>query len=160
MNWLSDPIRPGTVLATRITLAVLAAVVLLGEVLVVIGGESLAVLHPEFEHLHLPFIMAALAFGVCGEVALILTAALVGYSQDRRIFEPAALRLIGCLIGAIAVATLIVVSVLTAIPGPPLLALVLFSGAVAGATSALFLSVLRSRLRKAAVKHVDLDEVA
>jgi hypothetical protein len=152
--------HPVTVLATRMALGLVAAVVVLGEILVIIGAESLAVRYPEFAHLRFPFVLAALAVGACVEVAVLLTAVLVGYAEDRRIFEPTALRLVDCLIGTVAVGTLIVGAVLTAIPGPPVLALLVLGGAVTGAACALGLSRLRARLRRAAVRRAVLDEVA
>ena len=147
------------VFVTRAALGLLAAVVFLGAVLVVTGAGSLAALYPEFEYLHLPFVIAAIAFGVCLEIALLLTAVLVGYTRDRRIFEPTALRLVDYLISAIAGATIIIGAVVAMVPGPPALALLLFGGAVAGAACALVLLVLRSLLRGAVFMRVELDEV-
>jgi len=155
----SLPTHRVTVIVTRTTLGLLIAAVPLGEAVIVIWSASLAGLYPEFGYLQLPFVIAAIAFGVCVEIALISTAVLVGYVRDHRIFEPAAIRLVTGLISAIAAATVIVAAVLTAIPGPPALALLLFGGAAAGAVCTFGLLVLRSRLRGAAPGRVDHGEV-
>lgn len=151
--------HPAMIALTRVALGVLVVLVVLGEVVVIISASSSAELYPEFAYLQVPFVIAALAFGVCVEVALVVTAVLVGYTRDRRIFEPAALRLVDSLTSAIAVATIIVVAVLVAIPGPPALALLLLGGAAVGAAFALVLLVLRSLLRSAVSMRVELDEV-
>lgn len=159
MTVLPDTSHPAMITMTRVALGVLAVLVVLGEVVIAVSAASSAQAYPEFAYLQVPFVIAALAFGVCVEVALIVTAVLVGYTRDRRIFEPVALRLVDYLTSAIAVATIIVVAVLVAIPGPPALALLLLAGVAVGAAFVLVLLVLRSLLRSAVSMRVELDEV-
>ena len=149
-----------TVIVTRTTLGVLAAAVAVGEVIVVIWSTALAELYPEFAYLQVPFVVAAIACGACVETALIITDVLAGYTRDHRLFEPAAIRLVTGLISTIAAATVIVAAVLTAIPGPPVLALLLFGSAAAGAAGVLALVWLRSRLRGAAPGRVKPGEAS
>jgi hypothetical protein len=83
----------------------------------------------------------------------------VGYTRDRRIFEPSALRLVDGLTLAVALAAAVVLAVLTAIPGPPALALLMLGAALLGAACVLVLLTLRSLLGRAVVMRVELDEV-
>lgn len=151
--------HPATVGLARIALGLVAVVVVAGEIVVVVSAGSLADALPEFAHLQVPFVIAALAFGLCVEVALVITAVLVGYTRDRRIFEPSALRLVDGLTLAVALAAAVVLAVLTAIPGPPALALLMLGAALLGVACALVLLALRSLLRRAVFMRVELDEV-
>lgn len=148
-----------TVTATRIALGLLAVTVFAGEVIVGISAQSVARIYPEFAHLVVPFTAAAIAFGVCVVVVLAVTAVLVGYTRDDRIFGPPSLKLVDVLIYAIVAAIMIVVLVLFNIPGPPFLAILLLGGILAGVAFALVLIVLRSLLRGAVVMRMELDEV-
>jgi len=144
---------------TRIALGALMVAVLLGEVSIVASAELMATEYPEFAALEGPLIAAAMAFGLCVETMLIVTAVLVGYIRHERIFRPAALRLVDVLIAAALASTVIVGLVLVAIPGPPALAMALLSGILVGATFSLVLTVLRTLLRQAMSMRVELDEV-
>ena len=151
--------HPVIVAVTRVALGVLVLFVGAGEVLVIGYARELADRYPEFAHLHGPLVFAAIAFGVCTGIVLTVTAVLVGFTRDARIFRRGSLRLVDLLIGALASATITVIAVLFAIPGPPALALLLLAGVLAGAALVLVLTVLRSLLRNAAFMRVELDEV-
>ncbi len=148
-----------TTVLTRIGLGALMVAVILGEVSIVATAELMAVEHPEFASLQGPLVAAAIAFGLCVEIVLIVTLVLVDYARDERIFHPRALRLVDILVVALLAATAITGMVLVAIPGPPALALALLGGILAGATFTLVLLVLRSLLRHAVSMRAELEEV-
>jgi hypothetical protein len=152
--------NPLTIALTRGALCLLAAAVIIGELVLVVGNaQSLAAAYPEFANLQGPLVFAALAFGVCVEIVLLVTGVLVGYTRDSRIFGPSALKLVDLMVSALGAATAFVVFALFYIPGPPALALLLLGGALMGAAFVLVVLVLRSLLRAATVMRVELDEV-
>lgn len=159
METLPQHVGPITVMVTRAALALLLLAVIAGQVVVVIAAQSMAEAYPEFADLQSPLVAAAITFGVCVEIVLVITGILVGYIRDGRIFRSSSLRLVDIMAGTLAVATVIVVGTLFLIPGPPALGLLLLAGALVGATFTLVLLVLRSLLRKAAFMRVELDEV-
>ncbi|MHA7262464.1 hypothetical protein ACX80W_04565 [Arthrobacter sp. TMN-37] len=108
----------------------------------------------------MPLVAAAIAFGICVEAVLAAAAVLTGYSRDHRIFGPSALKLVGFMTDALAVATAIVVITLFMIPGPPALGMLLLGGVLAGTALTVVLRVLRSRLRSAACTRVELGPAA
>jgi Protein of unknown function (DUF2975) len=144
---------------TWLALGILALAVLLAEVAVFPIAQSMAKQYPEFAQLRTPLLLAAIAFGVCVEVVLAVVAILVGFIRNGRILGQQAPRLVDVLMSVIAVATVIVLTVLLAIPGPPFLAFVLVTGVLVGATFVLVLLVLRSLLRRAVSMRAELDEV-
>jgi hypothetical protein len=148
-----------TITLSRVALGALVIAVILGEIAVVVSAQQMAVEYPEFASLQSPLVTAVIAFGLCVEVVLIVTAVLVGFIRDERIFRPAALKLVDVLVVAILVASVIVGLVLLSVPGPPALALALLGGILAGATFTFVLLVLRSLLRRAVFMRVELDEV-
>lgn len=147
------------VMAMRVALVLLFVAVVAGQITVVRAGQSMAEAYPEFADLQAPLVSAALAFGVCVEVTLVITGVLVGYLGDERIFGSSSLRLVDALGCTLAVATAIVVSTLFLIPGPPALGLLVLGGALVGATFTLVVLVFRSLLRKAAFTRAGLGEV-
>jgi Protein of unknown function (DUF2975) len=157
-NLLRGPSVVTTVL-TWMVLGILALAVLLAGIAIFPIAQSMANQYPEFTQLRTPLLLAAVAFGVCIEVVLVVVAILVGYIRNGCILGPSAPRLVNVLIFVIAVATALVLSVLLAIPGPPFLAFVLLTGVLVGATFVLVLVVLRSLLLRAVSLRVELDEV-
>lgn len=151
--------NPITIILTRVALCLLAAAVVVGELVVAMNAQSLAERYPEFAHLHAPLVLLVIAFGACVEVVLIAAGVLVGYTRDDRIFGRTALRVVDIMIYAFLIATVFVVAALFAIPGPPALALLLLGGALVGAVFVLIVLVLRSLLRTAMFMRVELDEV-
>ncbi|MCU1509813.1 MAG: hypothetical protein JWQ12_2078 [Glaciihabitans sp.] len=153
--------RPSSITAvlTWIALGILASGVLLSEVLLFDTAQSMANLYPEFAHLEGPLVAIAIAFGVCVEAVLTITALLVGSIRRGRIFDKGASRLVDALIGVLIAATALIAAVLPFIPGPPALALALLGGVLAGTAFFLVVLVLRSLLRQAAFMRLELDEV-
>ncbi|GAA1122310.1 DUF2975 domain-containing protein [Arthrobacter flavus] len=159
MEYPPKHVGPTTILVTRAALALLLIAVVVGQIAVFITAQSLASTYPEFANLQVPLVTAGVIFGVCVQVILVITGILVGYIQDGRIFGSSSLRLVDIMAGTLAVATVIVVSTLFLIPGPPALGLLLLGSALVGATFTLLLLVLRSLLHRAAFMRVELDEV-
>ncbi|MCU1583270.1 MAG: hypothetical protein JWO01_2658 [Microbacteriaceae bacterium] len=148
-----------TTVLTWVALGILAVIVLLAEVVLFQTARSMADRNPEFAHLEGPLVAAAIAFGVCVEAVLVITALLVGSIRRGRIFDKAALTLVDALVFALIVATALVAAVLPTIPGPPALAFALLGGVLAGMAFVLVVLVLRSLLRQAASMRLELDEV-
>ncbi|GAA1118704.1 DUF2975 domain-containing protein [Arthrobacter flavus] len=151
--------NPTTVLATRVALSFLFLAVVGGQIGVSLTAQSLARTYPEFVDLRTPLVSAAIAFGVCVQVILAITWILVGQISNGRIFGSSSLRLVNVMACTLAVATVIIVSTMFFVPGPPALGLLLLASALVGATFTLVLLVLRSLLCKAAFMRVELDEV-
>jgi hypothetical protein len=153
--------RP-SVVTTSLTWAGLALVgllVVLAEAGLPVTADSMAREYPEFAHLEVPFLIAAIGFGVCIEALLVVTAILVGLIRADRILRPSALRLVDALIAIVVVAVIPVALVLPNIPGPPALAIAMEAGILIDATAALVLLALRSLLRRAISMRSELDEV-
>jgi Mn2+/Fe2+ NRAMP family transporter len=100
-----------------------------------------------------------LAIGVCAGAVLTATVLLVEYTHQDRISDRAAARAVDLLVLTIIIATVLTVSLLPFIPGPPPLALLIFSGVLLGITLSLVLGILRSLLHRAVLTRVELDEV-
>ena len=145
--------------ATWMSLGLLAVVIVVGGILLFPVSASLAHDNPEFADLQSPLLALAWAIGVCAEAVLAATALLVGYIHQDRIFDRAAARAVDLLVLTVIIATVLIASLLPFIPGPPLLALLIFGGVLLGITLSLVLSVLRSLLRRAVLMRVELDEV-
>lgn len=159
MENLPQNVGPRTVLATRAALVLLLMATIAGQILVVITARSMASAYPEFAHLEAPLTGAAIFFGTCVEVILVITAILVGYIRDERIFGSTSLKLVDFMAATLAMATATVVGTLFLIPGPPALGLLLIGGVLAGAALTMVLLVLRSLLRKTAFMRAELDGV-
>lgn len=147
------------VLVTRIALALLLMTVITAQIFVVLSARSMAADYPEFSELETPLVSAAILFGICIQVVLVITGILVGYIRDSRIFASSSLRLVDVMTVALAVATVVVAGTLFLIPGPPALGLLLIGGALVGATLTLVLLTLRSLLRSTASMRTELDGV-
>ncbi|WP_434995157.1 DUF2975 domain-containing protein [Arthrobacter sp. Ld5] len=144
---------------TRAVLALLFIAVVAGQIVVVFTARSLAADYPEFSDLQAPLVSAAILFGICVQVVLVITGILVGRIRDGRIFAAAALRLVDLMAVTLAIATLIVVGTLFFVPGPPALGLLVIGGALIGTALTMVLLTLRSLLRKTASMRTELDGV-
>jgi hypothetical protein len=131
-------------------LGVLAVGVVVAEVVAADTASALAVQYPEFARLQAGLVAAALALGLCVEVVLGITAALVGAIRLGRVLDRWALTLVDALVVALTVGTVLVTAVLFVIPGPPALGLAVLGLAVVGAALVLVVLVLRSLLRQTA----------
>ncbi|WP_165067234.1 DUF2975 domain-containing protein [Marisediminicola senii] len=147
------------VLVTRVALALLFIAVIAGQIVVVLTAQSMVADYPEFSDLQAPLVSAAILFGICIQVVLVITGALVGYIRDSRIFGSSSLKLVDVMAATLAIATAIVVGTLFLIPGPPALGLLVIGGALVGVTLTLVLLTLRSLLRKSASMRTELDGV-
>lgn len=159
---MSSPLRyssPAATIASWVALGSLALGVVVAGAVVVETAGTLADDHPEFAHLLPALLAAAIAFSLCLEVVLLITALLIGAIHRGSIFDRAALRLVDALIVVLVVATVVVVAVLPVLPGPPALGLAVLGAAITGATFVLVVIVLRSLLRQAAAMRLELDEV-
>lgn len=138
---------------------------LLGTIVLGVGialfpvSDSLARDNPEFADLQMPLLALAMAICVCAGTVLVATAMLVGYIRMDRIFDRAAARMVDLLVVTVIVATVLTATMLSFIPGPPALALLIIGSVLVGITLFLVLSVLRSLLRRAVLMRVELDEV-
>ena len=159
MENLPQNISPQMVLATRAALALLLLATIAAQIVVVITGQSMASTYPEFAHLEAPLVGAAILFGICVEVVLIITAILVGYIRDERIFGSTSRKLIDIMAATLAGATAIVAGTVFLVPGPPALGLLLIGGVLAGTTLTMVLLVLRSLLRRTVFMRAELDGV-
>ena len=159
METLPQNVGPQMVLVTRAALALLLLATIAGQIVVVITAQSMVLAYPEFADLQAPLVGAAILFGICVEIILVITWILVGYIRDGRIFGSSSLKLVDIMADTLAVATVIVVGTLFLIPGPPALGLLLMGGALVGLTLTMVLLVLRSLLRKTSYMRVELDGV-
>jgi len=147
------------VVVTRAALALLLLATIAGQLAVVITAQSMASAFPEFAYLQVPLVGAAILFGICVEVILMITSILVGYIRDGRIFGASSLKLVDIMADTLAIATVTVGGTLFLIPGPPALGLLLIGGVLVGAALTMVLLVLRSLLRKASYMRAELDGV-
>ncbi|ROS59199.1 DUF2975 family protein [Frigoribacterium sp. PhB160] len=136
-------------------LGLLALGVVVGGAVALETAGTLAVEHPEFRHVQGPLLAAVLAFGVCVEAVLLVTALIVGAIHDGSIVRQPASRLVDVLAAALTGATLVAVATLPFLPGPPALVLAVLGVALAATTATLLVLVLRSWLRRAAAGRLD-----
>lgn len=155
------PHRPSstTAVLTWVALGVLAAGVILAEVLTFYTAQSSAELYPEFAELAGPLVGLAIAFGLCVEAVLMITALLVGSIHRGRIFDRGASRLVDALLVTLITATALIAAVVPLIPGPPALVFAVLGAVLVGIAFFLVVLVLRSLLRQAAFMRLELDEV-
>jgi hypothetical protein len=123
-------------------------------------SKSMADRNPELATLRTPLLSLALAVGLCRETVLTATAILVGYIRRDRIFGHAAARMVDLLVLTVLVATILTLSTLAFIPGPPALGIMIVGGVLVGITLFLVLIVLRSLLQRTALMRAELDQVA
>lgn len=144
---------------TRAALALLFLGTIVAQILAIITGQTMVSAYPEFADIHIPLVVAAILFGVCVEIILVVTAILVGYIRNGRIFSPSSLRLVSILTAGLSIGTIIIMLTLFFIPGPPALGLLLVGTALVGISLTLVVLVLRSLLYRAVFMRAELDEV-
>lgn len=159
MDNRGESVGPALVLVTRVALGLLLLIVNVGQIIVVFTAQAMAADYPEFSDLQVPLVSAAILFGVCIQVVLVITGILVGYIRDGRIFSSSSLKLVDIMADTLAIATVIVAGTLFLVPGPPALGLLLIGGALVGATLTLVLLTLRSLLRKTVSMRTELEGV-
>jgi hypothetical protein len=148
-----------TAVLTWMALGILAAGVILSEVLMLYTAQSMAEQYPEFADLAGPLAGLAIAFGFCVEAVLTITALLVESIHRGRIFDRGASRLVDALLVTLLTATAVVAAVVPLIPGPPALVFALLGAMLVGIAFFLVVLVLRTLLRQAAFMRLELDEV-
>ena len=159
MDNRGESVGSALVLVTRVALGLLLLIVNVGQIIVVLTAQAMAADYPEFSDLQVPLVSAAILFGVCIQVVLVITGILVGYIRDGRIFSSSSLKLVDIMADTLAIATVIVAGTLFLVPGPPALGLLLIGGALVGATLTLVLLTLRSLLCKTVSMRTELEGV-
>lgn len=156
--------RQTTIVVLKALIAVLLTLLVLCQVVVLPGmANSLAGMYPYLAYLEVPGIAVGVVFTLCAQVVLVCVWRLLSLVRADSIFTPRAFVWIDVSLGAVVVATVLVVTTLalltTAPAGSPSLVLLCLLGIVVGAGLSLLLVVLRGLLRKASQLEHDLSEV-
>ena len=110
-----------------------------------------------------PILTLAILGLVCVQVAIVCTLRLLGFTQDGRVFTPAAFRwvdgLIASFIGAAAVCLATIVYQSQTVAGPPLWMLALWGGVLTGVALALLTWTMRALLAQAITLRTDMEMV-
>ena len=118
---------------------------------------------PGEAYMRWPSLTLAILGLVCVQVAIVCTLRLLGFTQDGRVFTPAAFRwvdgLIASFIGAAAVCLATIVYQSQTVAGPPLWMLALFGGVLTGVALALLTWTLRALLVQAITLRTDMEMV-
>ena len=147
-------------------------VLLIGAVLVIavvqvvflpwLSGEMARSL-PGEAYMRWPILALAILGLLCVQVAIVCMLRLLGFTQDGRVFTPAAFRwvdgLIAAFIGAAAVCLATIVYQSQTVAGPPLWMLALFGGVLTGVALALLTWTLRALLVQAITLRTDMEMV-
>lgn len=118
---------------------------------------------PGEAYMRWPILALAILGLLCVQVAIVCTLRLLGFTQDGRVFTPAAFRwvdgLIASFIGAAAVCLATIVYQSQTVAGPPLWMLALFGGVLTGVALALLTWTLRALLVQAITLRTDMEMV-
>ena len=147
-------------------------VLLIGAVLVIavvqvvflpwVSGEMARSL-PGEAYMRWPILALAILGLLCVQVAIVCMLRLLGFTQDGRVFTPAAFRwvdgLIAAFIGAAAVCLATIVYQSQTVAGPPLWMLALFGGVLTGVALALLTWTMRALLAQAITLRTDMEMV-
>ena len=145
----------------RVALVVLLLGSVLAQVLVPVYASQVATIHPEVEHLVVPYSVAAILFIACGQVALLVVWRLLSLVDRGVIFTRQAVRWVEVIIGCAVVATVLSAGVMVhviAFVGSPLI-YVLAACVAAGLAFVLLMGVMRGLLLSAVADRTELDEV-
>ena len=153
-----------TIVSLKSLIAVLLALLVLCQFVVVPAiAASMADRLPPLAFLQWPGVVVAAIFVLCLQAALVCVWRLLSLAREGIIFNPRAFAYVDVILGAIIVATVIVLAtlvLLTAVGAvSPSIALLSVLGIVIGAVLALLVVVLRSLLRQASQLESDLAEV-
>ena len=150
----------------RVLLVVIAAGVLLAQVVIVPVLGGILADRSRLDVAALVYSIAAIAVGVCVEVALVAIWALLARVGRGAIFTERAFRWVDTIIGSGVVATAIVVGIgahIVLVIEPrldaPGLDLIVIAAVVASATFVLLMVVMRGLLRSATALQAELEEV-
>ena len=147
-------------------------VLLIGAVLVIavvqvvflpwVSGEMARSL-PGEAYMRWPILALAILGLLCVQVAIVCMLRLLGFTQDGRVFTPAAFRwvdgLIAAFIGAAAVCLATIVYQSQTVAGPPLWMLALWGGVLTGVALALLTWTMRALLAQAITLRTDMEMV-
>lgn len=153
-----------TIVVLQVLIAGLIALLLFCQIVVLPQtAENMAALYPEFAQLRVPGIVIGVVFALCAQVLLVCVWRLLSLVRAGAIFSERAFVWVDVALGAVAVATLLVVGslIILQIAGasPPSISLLCLMGIVVGAGLSLLIVVLRGLLRKASQLEHDLSEV-
>lgn len=152
------------VVPLRVLIVVLLLLALAAQALVPLAATEAATTTPELSYLQVPYAVAGIATIGCGQVVLVAIWPLLTRVRRGAIFDVAAFRWVGVMIGAGVVATtlslLLTAHVLLVVQqGPVTVPLVLLGGCAAVAAFTLLMVVMRALLRSAVAMHDELAEV-
>ncbi|MEN9620685.1 MAG: hypothetical protein RL499_878 [Actinomycetota bacterium] len=153
-----------TTISLKALIGVLLALLLLCQVAVVPAiAAEMATRIPPLAYLQWPGVVAAANFVLCLQVALVCVWRLLTLAGEGIIFNERAFRFVDVILGAIIVATVVVLGSLVIIANAqaatPSIALLGVLGVVVGSILALLVVVLRGLLRQATQLESDLAEV-
>lgn len=156
--------QPRVTAMLKTLIAVMIALLLAAQMWMIPGlAAATADRFPEFAHLEIPGVIAAVVFLVCVEVVLVCIWRLLSLVRTERIFSRNAFVYVDVIIGSMIAASLIIivsnVIIAGAKAGSPSILLVSILGVVVGFALALLVVVLRGLLRKALELEQDLSEV-
>lgn len=153
-----------TIVLLKTLIAILLALLLFCQVVVIprtVAG--LATVYPEFSQLVVPGIIVGGLFALCAQVLALVRVAARDARARRQHLQRARIHLRIVALGAVALATVLVVGALIILTmagaSPPSISLLCLIGAIVGAGLSLLLVVLRGLLRKASQLERDLSEV-
>lgn len=145
----------------RLALVVLLLGSVLVQVLVPVYASQVAAIHPEVQHLVVPYSVAAILFTVCGQVTLLVVWRLLSLVDRGVIFTRHAVRWVDIIIGCAVVATVLSAGVMIhviAFVGSPVIYF-LAACITAGLAFVLLMIVMRGLLLSAIDDRTELDEV-
>jgi hypothetical protein len=142
--------------------AVVAIAVVQAVFLPLLSGEMARNL-PGEAYMRWPILTLAILGLLCVQVAIVCTLRLLGFTQDGRVFTPAAFRwvdgLIASFIGASLVCLATIIYQSQTVAGPPLWILALWGGVLTGVALALLTWTMRALLAQAITLRTDMEMV-
>lgn len=153
-----------TIIVLQALIAGLIALLLFCQIVVLPQtAAGMAAVYPEFAQLRVPGVAIGVVFALCAQVLLVCVWRLLSLVRVGAIFSDRSFVWVDVALGAVAVATLLVVGALVILQiagaSPPSISLLCLIGIVVGAGLSLLIVVLRGLLRKASQLEQDLSEV-
>lgn len=156
--------QPLATLALRAMIVALLGLLVLVQAVMIPGiAAETAAQYPEFAHLEIPGVIAAVLFLALVEIVLVCVFALLSLVRTDRIFSPRSFHWVDIIIGALLAAAVVLAGSLVILTGadaatPSIMVLAVF-GVIVSLSLALLVSVMRGLLRKALQLEQDLSEV-
>ena len=153
-----------TIILLRILIAILVTLLFFCQIVVIPRSLStLALVYPDLGSIVVAGIGSAIVFVLCAQVLLVCVWRLASLARADRIFSDRAFVWVDIALGAVLVATALVVLALVLLQSaganPPSIALLCVIGIVVGAGLAMLIVLMRGLLRKASQLERDLSEV-